>query len=144
MKNFFLAGNLTGILGHTSQALFQLSYSNIVTQSMENYLFNLRISKTKPQTLDQSWLKFLLFSSICLISSSKGMQVKKNYFLSGNRTGVHFHASQALYQLNYCKIDTQNLENDLFNLRILVTQHFRFSKTRPQTLDQSWSCFYLL
>ena len=31
-----------------------------VTWYSENYLFNLRISKTMPQTLSQSWLEFLI------------------------------------------------------------------------------------
>ena len=34
---------------------------DIVTHHLENYLFNLRISKTTLQTLDQSWLKYFFF-----------------------------------------------------------------------------------
>ena len=57
-KKFSLARNWIRVLWNPSQALYQLSYSNIVTHSMENYPFNLRISKTMAQTSDQSWLLF--------------------------------------------------------------------------------------
>ena len=40
----------------SSQALYELSYSKIVTLGMEKYLFTLNISKTMLQTSDQSWL----------------------------------------------------------------------------------------
>ena len=38
-----------------SQALYPLSNCLIVTQIVKIYLFNLRMSKTMPQTLDQYW-----------------------------------------------------------------------------------------
>ena len=65
-KHFSLLGNRIGVLMLPSQALYQLSYINIVPNLLENYLFNLRISKTKPQTLDQSWPCY--FSKISLLS----------------------------------------------------------------------------
>ena len=54
-KKFSLTGNWTGVLQLPSQAVNSLSYSHIVTQVVKNYLFNLRMSKTMPQTLDQYW-----------------------------------------------------------------------------------------
>ena len=54
---FFKWKNSTSpVLQHPSQVLYQLSYRHIVTPEVENYLFELRISKTKPQTSRQSWL----------------------------------------------------------------------------------------
>ena len=41
-KLFFLAENLTRVLLCASQAFYQLSYSNIDSPAMENYLFNLK------------------------------------------------------------------------------------------------------
>ena len=70
-----------------------------------------------------------LFLSICLISSSKGIKVKK--ILSGNQTKALGHASQALNQLSYS--DMQTLKSYLF--------YFRISKATPQTLDQLWPCY---
>ena len=55
-KKFCLSWNQTGVILNSIQALYQLSYSIIVSHSMENYLFNLRVSKTTQQTPRQSWL----------------------------------------------------------------------------------------
>ena len=53
-KKFFPAGNQTGVIEQISYALFRLSYSDNIKHKMESYKFNLRHSKTTPQTLDQS------------------------------------------------------------------------------------------
>ena len=58
-KKLSLTGNQTGVLQLHSQVLYPLSYSHIVTHVVKNYLFNLRMSKTMPQTLDQYWSTFV-------------------------------------------------------------------------------------
>ena len=58
-KKYSLPGNRPGILLLSSQALYQLSYSTTNTNCLENFLFNLRISKTTPQILRQSWCNYL-------------------------------------------------------------------------------------
>ena len=55
-KKFYLIRNQSSVLWHPSRALYQLSYSNTVTLTLESFLFNFRISKTMPQTSRQSWL----------------------------------------------------------------------------------------
>ena len=60
---------------------------------------------------------------------------EKKIHPSGKQPGVLEHASQALQQLSLSDKDLLLLENDLFNLRL--------SKTRPQSLDQSCSSFFL-
>ena len=47
-----------------------------------------------------------------------------------------------LYLLSKRNIDTQNMENYLFHLRISVTQHYQISKTKPQTSDQTRANFF--
>ena len=62
--------NQTGVFLQASQALYQLSYSNIDTQGFENYPLDLRIlvtqhfliSKTRLQTLNHAWPRFRLMS----------------------------------------------------------------------------------
>ena len=53
-KKLILAENWLRALVHANQARYQLSFSNIHTQGLRNYLYNIRISKASPQTLDHS------------------------------------------------------------------------------------------
>ena len=74
-EKFFFPGNQNRDLLFPSRAFYQLSYSEIVTHNIENYLFKdilynctkifcLMISKTTPQTSHQSWHKSCLSSAI--------------------------------------------------------------------------------
>ena len=66
-KNFSLPGIWTKVLLLPSQALYQMSIDTLIHwyRMMENYLFNLRISKTTQQTLDQYWSTLVyLFSEL--------------------------------------------------------------------------------
>ena len=72
VKKTPLTGNWTRVLQLPSQALYPLSFSHIVTQVVKNYLFNLRMSKTMPQTLDQ-YCSTLCFACFVTISQIWGL-----------------------------------------------------------------------
>ena len=59
-------GNWTKVILPPSQALYQLSDGNIDTKWLEFIWFNLRISKTTPQTSRQSWCNYLLYFVLLL------------------------------------------------------------------------------
>ena len=103
---------------------------------LSNSLFSLFLSKAIGQRITRVVAVVVVVVVVVLFHLPhflfKRNLSEKNVFLSGSRTGVLLRASQALYQLTYSV-----LVNYFFNLRILVTQHFLISNTRPQTLDQS-------
>ena len=64
-------GNQTRVLQHPSQVLYQLRCINVPTVARENYLFNLRISKT---TLQTSFInKFTFFRFVLPIGATINM-----------------------------------------------------------------------
>ena len=99
---------------------------------LSNSLFSLFLSKAIGQRITRVVAVVVVVVVVLPHFLFKRNLSEKNVFLSGSRTGVLLRASQALYQLTYSV-----LVNYFFNLRILVTQHFLISNTRPQTLDQS-------
>ena len=94
--------NRTGVLQLPSRALYPLSYSHIVIQVVKNYLFNLRMSKTMPKTLDQCW-STLVFDSWkkqsrvvqLQVQGAPGLQMRCSFLL------VNFLPSEFTLQKKY-------------------------------------------